>query len=176
VTPGPGSKVLLVGLMGSGKTSVGSLLSTRLGWPYLDNDALLERTTGASAKQLLDSQGEAALRTAESQVLTLVLGMPGPMIGGVAGGVVLSEPDRARIVASKAHVVWLRATPNVLVRRIGNATLRPLLGDDPAAALRKLAAERNGFYAEIAAQVVDVDVLPVGAIAKAIMAELDTVS
>jgi shikimate kinase len=169
VTPGPTSKVLLIGMMGSGKSSVGATLSTRLGWPYLDNDALLERTAGASAKDILDNQGEPALRTAESQVLTLLLGMPGPMIGGVAGGVVLEEKDRTRIAQSTAHVVWLRATPNVLVRRVGSAAMRPWLGEDPAAALRKLGAERNGFYAEIADQVVDVDVLPVGAIAKAII-------
>jgi shikimate kinase len=165
------TKVLLVGMMGSGKTSVGTALSTKLGWPYLDNDTLLERTAGATARDLLDNEGETALRQAESQVLTLLLGMPGPMIGSVAGGCVLDEHDRLRLLQSTAWVVWLRASPQGLVRRV-SGTDRPLLGDDPAAALRKLASERNGFYAEVADQVIDVDVIPVGAVAKRVIEEL----
>jgi shikimate kinase len=165
------TKLLLVGMMGSGKSSVGAALSGKLGWPYLDNDVLLERTAGASARALLDNQGEQALRQAESQVLTLLLGMPGPVIGGVAAGVVLDEKDRLRLVQAPAHVVWLRATPQSLVRRV-NGSERPWLGDDPAAALRRLGAERNGFYAEVADQVVDVDVIPVGAVAKLIIEAL----
>jgi shikimate kinase len=158
-------------MMGSGKSSVGAALSTKLGWPYLDNDVLLERTAGASARALLDNQGEVALRQAESQVLTLLLGMPGPVIGSVAAGVVLDEKDRLRLVQSPAHVVWLRASPQALVRRV-NGSDRPWLGEDPAAVLRRLGAERNGFFAEVADQVVDVDVIPVGAIAKAIIETL----
>ena len=164
-------KVLLLGMMGCGKTSVGTALSGKLGWPYLDNDALLERTTGATARDLLDSQGEEALRQAESQVLTLLLGMPGPMIGSAAAGVVLDEKDRLRLQQADAHVVWLRAAPQVLVRRVA-ATARPWLGDDPAATLRRFAADRNGFYAEVADQVVDTDVIPVGAVAKQIIEAL----
>ncbi|MCW2669982.1 MAG: shikimate kinase [Frankiales bacterium] len=166
------TKLLLVGMMGSGKSSVGAALSMKLGWPYLDNDVLLERTCGASARALLDNQGEVALRQAESQVLTLLLGMPGPVIGSVAAGVVLDEKDRLRLVQSPAHVVWLRASPQALVRRV-NGSDRPWLGDDPAAVLRRLGAERNGFFAEVADQVVDVDVIPVGAIAKAIIEALE---
>jgi shikimate kinase len=166
------TKLLLVGMMGSGKSSVGAALSTKLGWPYLDNDVLLERTSGASARALLENQGEVALRLAESQVLTLLLGMPGPVIGSVAAGVVLDEKDRLRLVQSPAHVVWLRASPQALVRRV-NGSDRPWLGDDPAAVLRRLGAERNGFFAEVADQVVDVDVIPVGAIAKAIIEALE---
>ena len=165
--------VVLVGLMGSGKTSVGTTLSTRLGWPFLDNDALLERTAGVAARDLLDNEGEEALRLAESQVLTLLLGMPGPMIGSVAAGVVLDEKDRARLQQSEAKVVWLRATPQGLVRRV-SGTHRPWLGEDAASALRRMAADRNGFYAEVADQVVDVDVIPVGAVAKQIIEDLDT--
>ena len=93
------------------------------------------------------------------------------MIGSLAGGVVLDEKDRLRLAQSPARIVWLRANPQSLVRRV-SGTDRPLLGDDPAAALRKLAAERNGFYAEIADHVVDVDVIPVGAVAKQIIEAL----
>jgi shikimate kinase len=164
-------KLLLIGMMGTGKSSVGSTLSQRLGWPYLDNDALLERTAGATAADLLENQGEVALRLAESQVLTLLLGMPAPMIGSVAAGVVLDEKDRLRLQQSDARVVWLRAQPQALVRRV-TGTGRPHLGDDVVAVLRRLAAERNGFFAEIADQVIDVDVIPVGAVAKQIIESL----
>jgi shikimate kinase len=166
-------KVVLMGMMGSGKSTVGAALSTRLGWPYLDNDLLLERTAGSNAVDLLAAQGEQALREAESRVLTVMLALPGPVIVGIPGGVVLSESDRARIVGAPAHVVWLRASPVVLARRIGNGGTRPWLGDDPATALRKLAAERNPFFAEVADQVIDVDALPVGAVAKTIVAALE---
>jgi shikimate kinase len=93
------------------------------------------------------------------------------MIGSVPGGVVMDEQDRLRLQQSPAWVVWLRVSPQVLARRV-SGTDRPRLGDDPAAALRKLAADRNGYYAEVADQVVDVDVIPVGAVAKKIIEEL----
>lgn len=162
------SKVLLVGMMGSGKSTVGAALAARLGWPYLDNDALLERSTGSTAPEIWEQQGDRALRSAESRVLTLVLGMPGPFIAGVAGGVVLDEGDRTRLIASGCHIVWLRASSAVLARRIGKGAGRARLGNDPEAALRALILERNAYYAEVATQVVDVDALPAGAVAKAV--------
>ena len=167
-------KVLLVGMMGSGKTIVGAALAGRLGWPYLDNDAMLERTAGRSAADIAAADGEEALRTAESKVLTFMLGMPTPMIAGVAGGVVLAEADRLRIRESTAHVVWLRASPKVLARRLGRDAGRPWLDGDPEAALRKLAAERHTHYEAVADQVVDVDALAVGVIAKQIAEDLTT--
>ncbi len=166
-------KVLLVGMMGAGKSTVGAALSARLGWPYLDNDALLERTAGASAPDLLALEGSEALRAAESRVLTLMLGMPGPIIGGVAGGVVLEPENRLRLLRSTAHVVWLRASVSVLARRVGAGLGRARLGSRPDEALRLLADQRNAFYAEVADQVVDVDALPAGAVANLVLEALD---
>lgn len=167
-------KVLLVGMMGSGKTTVGAALSSRLGWPYLDNDVLLERTTGQTATDIVKSGGNEGLRVAESRVLTFLLGMPTQIIGGVAGGVVLDEGDRGRLADADAHIVWLRGSPKVLARRIGSGAGRPKLGEEPEAALRKLAAERNPFYEQVAHQVIDVDALAVGVIAKLILEQLET--
>jgi shikimate kinase len=159
-------KVLLIGMMGAGKSTVGAALAARLGWPYLDNDALLERTAGNAAPEIVALHGEEALREAESRVLTLMLGMPGPMIAAVPGGVVLDQADRERLASSDAHVVWLRATVAVLARRVGTGAGRARLGSDPATELRRLASERNPYYDEVADQVVDVDALPAGAVAK----------
>lgn len=167
-------KVLLIGLAGAGTSTVGTLLAARLGWPYLDNDSMLERATGRSAAELVAADGEDLLREAEGRVLTLMLGMPGPLVAGLPAGVVLAEADRQRLASCDAHVVWLRATVPVLVRRIAGGPTRGVFGVDPAGALRRLAAERNPLYQEVADQVVDVDALQAGAIAKLVVAALDS--
>ena len=159
-------KVLLVGMMGAGKSTVGAALSTRLGWPYLDNDVLLLRTTGRTAPELLAEQGSQALRSAESTVLTLLLGMPGPLIGAVPGGCVLDDTDRGRLHAAGCTVAWLRCSPAVLARRVGNGAGRARLGGDPAAGLAMLAAERDPLYAEVATCRLDVDLVPAGVVAR----------
>ena len=166
-------KVLLVGLTGAGKSSVGAALSARLGWTYVDDDSLLERTAGSNAGDLLAARGEQALREAESRVLTVLLALPGPMVGGVPADVVLDEPDRSRLAAAPCMVVWLRVSPQVLSRRLGKGAGRAWPGADPVAVMRRLAAERNGFYAEVADHVIDVDALPVGAIAKLVAQVLE---
>lgn len=170
--PLTGDKVLLIGMMGAGKSTVGAALATRLGWPYLDNDLLLERTSGATAAEVLAAGGEQALRAAEARVLTVMLALPGAVIGGLPAGVVLDASGRARIIASPSHVVWLRATPAVLGRRIATSSLRPFLGADPLVVLRRMAAERQAMYAEVADQVIDVDTLPASAVASLIVEAL----
>ena len=151
------TRVLLVGMMGTGKTTVGHALSVRTGWPYLDNDGLLQEASGRTAPELLAAAGEAALRAAESSALTLVLARPGPWVAGVAGGVVLDPADRARLRGADAWVVWLRASVPVLAARVGSGAGRSWLGEDPVAALTRLAAVRDPLYAEVADQVLDVD-------------------
>ena len=170
--PQTADKVLLIGMMGVGKSTVGAALATRLGWPYLDNDLLLARTSGATAAEVLAAGGEQALREAEARVLTVMLALPGAVIGGLPAGVVLDASDRARILAAPSYVVWLRATPAVLARRIGTGSTRPFLGADPLSVLRTMAAERDVLYAAVADQVIDVDTLPAGAIANLIVEAL----
>ena len=166
---GPVEKVLLLGMMGAGKTTVGTALASRLGWTYLDNDALLQRSTGQTGPELLAHLGSDGLRAAESSVLTLLLAMPGPLVGGVPGGVVLDAADRARLVAAADDgclVVWLRASPAVLARRVGSGAGRARLGDDPAGALRHLAEVRDPLYAEVAGLVLDADTAFAGTLGK----------
>ena len=113
-TNGP-TRILLVGMMGSGKSSVGRELAKRTGWPFLDNDELLERATGRTARQLAEG-GEAALRAAEAAALREGLAVKPPAIIGVAGGAVLDPRDRKRI-REGGFVVWLRAPADVLAAR-----------------------------------------------------------
>ena len=151
-------RVLLVGMMGAGKTTVGNALGTLLGWPYFDNDELLARAVGKDTRRVQEEDGEQALRRAESAALDVALSEGGPLVAGVAGGVVLDPLDLQRL-RSGGFVVWLRADLATLARRVAG-TDRPWLGGDPLRALRELYAGRGDLYASVASLVVDVDVLP----------------
>lgn len=161
-------RILLVGMMGAGKTTVGRALSDATGWPYYDNDVLLQRLTGKDTRLVQKHDGVAALRRAESACLTLALTDAGPLIAGVAGGVVTDPLDRQRL-RTGGFVVWLRARIDTLVRRV-EGTDRPWLGDDPRAALTALYAGRADLYASVASFVVDVDALPADGVAERIAA------
>lgn len=151
----PESKVLLLGLMGAGKTTVGHALARLTGWTYHDNDALLQQAVGMTAPELLEQGGEPVLRRAESDALTWVLAADPPLVAGVAAGVVLDPGDKARLAAAR-HVVWLRAPVPVLAQRVGSGEGRSWLEGDPESVLRELAEVREPLFAEVADQVVDV--------------------
>ena len=150
------TRVLLVGLMATGKSRVGQAIADATGWPCVDNDVLLERSTGQTAAQLLAEHGQERLRAAESDVLTLLVSMPGPFVAGVAAGTILDERDRERI-RTGGHVVWLRASVATILRRVAKQGGRPWVDDDPEAVLTVMAAERSPLYASVADQVLDTD-------------------
>jgi shikimate kinase len=147
-------RVLLIGMMGAGKTTVGHALAARLGWPYLDNDLLLARAVGKDTRRVQEEDGEDALRRAESLALTEALTVATPVIAGVAGGVVTDTTDRERLRCG-GFVVWLRADIDTLVARV-RGTERPWLGGSPEVAMRELYAGRAPLYAEVASLIVDV--------------------
>jgi shikimate kinase len=154
----PTDRVLLIGMMGAGKSTVGNALAQLVGWPYYDNDVLLERAVGKDTRRVQQDEGEEFLRRAESAALTMALTEAGPLVAGVAGGVVTDPLDRQRL-RQGGFVVWLRATIDTLVERV-DGTDRPWLGDDPRAALSALYAGRAELYTSVASLVLDVDVLP----------------
>jgi shikimate kinase len=149
-------RVILVGMMGSGKTTVGQLMSDRTGWPYLDNDELLDRLFGATPRQVLAQSGEARLREAESSALALGLESPAPCIIGAAAGTILDEPNR-RLVREAGVVVWLRASAETLNVRAFGAEHRPWLETGGEAWVRSTVLERDPLYASVAGVVVDTD-------------------
>ncbi|MGN6473168.1 MAG: shikimate kinase, partial [Mycobacteriales bacterium] len=109
-------RVLLIGMMGAGKTTVGNALSRLLGWPYYDNDELLARAVGKDTRRVQEEDGIAALRRAESAALSVALSEGGPLIAGVAGGIVTDPLDLDRLHRG-GLVVWLRADLATLAKR-----------------------------------------------------------
>ncbi|HEY4929160.1 MAG TPA: shikimate kinase [Acidimicrobiales bacterium] len=160
--------LVLVGMMGSGKTTVGRELAGRLGWAFLDSDAMVEASTGSTVADLFAAHGEEAFRVEESRVLAEALATPMPAVVSAAGGTVLDAGNRARL-ESQAMVVWLRAEPATLADRVGPGDGRPLLVDDPAARLSELDAVRRPLYEEVADVVVDVDGLDPSRVADRIL-------
>ena len=152
---GSGTRVLLLGMMGSGKTSVGEEIARQTGWSYRDNDSLVGEIAGIPTAQLLERDGVDALREAESAALRRAIDDPGPLVAGVAGGVVEVPEDVELLRRTDALVVYLHAPLDVLVERVGDGGGRPFLQPDPATALRRLFEGREPFYREVADVVVD---------------------
>lgn len=149
-------RLLLVGMMAVGKTTVGRLCATKLGWTFLDSDMQLMADTGRSAQEIFDGDGDEALRSWESRVLTEAMVHPVPVVVAVAGGAVLTEANRSLLVHSGV-VVWLRASIATLSERVLHDGARPRLGEDPERSLRDLYRTRHPLYASVAAFVIDVD-------------------
>jgi len=141
-------------MMGSGKTTVGRLLSRATGWPYVDNDELVRRATGATARELLATHGEPRMREAEAEALRLGLTLPAPVIVGAAAGTVLDASNRAELVA-RATVVWLHAPVETLVARARDAEHRPFVDGAAMDWMRAAAAEREPLYRAVADVSVD---------------------
>lgn len=167
------ARVLLIGMMGAGKSTTGKLLAARLGWPYLDSDDEIVRQTGRTVPEIWKADGEPAFRAEEARVLAEATTSDGPAVIGVAGGAVLDPGNRAHI-RSAGLVVWLRADVAVLADRVGTGTGRPLLDGGPAAALEHLSAVRAPVYAELADLVFDVDRLSPAQVVDRIVAALES--
>lgn len=161
--------ILLIGMMGSGKSTIGRALAARTGWRYLDNDDLLERAAGRTAREILESDGEAAMRRAEADAVDAGLAEAAPVIVATAAGTVLDPEVRARI-GDGGFVVWLDAAPEVLAARAAGGEHRPFLDDDPVGWFRRASRERGRAYREIADVTVDTGVTSVGDTVETILA------
>jgi shikimate kinase len=167
--------VVLVGLMGVGKSTVGRLLAERLGVPLHDTDDLVEARAGRSVREIFAADGEDAFRTLEAEVLadTLARAVTGePCVVAAAGGVVLAAANRQLLQTPGAVVVWLRAEPSVLAARVGAQDHRPLLDADPAGRLAAMHVERTPLYAAVADLTFDVGTMTPEVIANAIIRSL----
>lgn len=157
--PRPGH-VVFVGMMGSGKTTVGRKVARQLGRTFVDTDEAVVSGTGRSIEDWFAAGEEVGFRDAEERVLAETLSRPEPLVVATGGGVVLREASRARLRERANTVVWLRASPAFLADRVSQKdriAKRPLLADDAVAALERLDAERRGLYAEVADLIIDIE-------------------
>ncbi len=139
--------VVLVGLMGAGKSSIGRRLAQRLGLPFLDADTEIEKAAGMTIPEIFEKHGEPYFRSGEVRVVARLLD-GGPQVLATGGGAYMNEETRARIRAQGVSV-WLKADLDVLLKRVRRRADRPLLkADDPAEVLRRLMDQRHPVYAE----------------------------
>lgn len=139
--------VVLVGLMGVGKTTVGRRLAYRLGREFRDADEAVEQAAGRSVAEIFEDFGEAAFRDGERRVIARLLQDPKPMVIALGGGAFVDDDTRA-LVKDRAISIWLRADVGTLAERVARRPgARPLLNvDDPRAVLERLAEERRPSY------------------------------
>ena len=138
--------LVLVGLMGVGKTTVGRRLASKLGLPFVDADEEIEKAAGLSVAEIFDRFDEEYFRDGERRVIARLIG-ENPQVIATGGGAFMNDDTRA-LILSKATAIWLDADLDVLVKRVGRRDTRPLLRQgDPAKILADLAAKRNPIYA-----------------------------
>jgi shikimate kinase len=164
-----GRHIVLVGMMGAGKSSVGRALAAKLDRPLLDSDEMIEARTGRTVREIWRAHGEPAYRLLETEVLADALDAATPSVIAAAGGIVLSETNRRALVDSDAYVVWLLADVDVLLRRVRSGGHRPLLDDDPEGTLRRMFTDREPLYREVADAIVSVDNRSVNEVAHAVV-------
>ena len=148
--------LVLVGLSGSGKSSVGRRVAALLGRPFRDADDEIEFRVGRTVREIFATDGEPAFREVEADVMADLLGAGEPSVIAAGGGAVVTESTRKLLQQPDVFVVWLTAAPEFLASRTGKKAHRPLLDGDPAAALRRLLDERRAWYEEVADVTFDV--------------------
>ena len=139
--------IVMVGLMGAGKSSIGRRLANRLGLPFVDADNEIEKAAGCSISEIFDRFGEKAFRDGERKVIARL--MEGPMQVLSTGGGAFMDDDTRALIADQGVSIWLRADLDLLVQRCSRRNTRPLLkSGDPREILQKLIDERYPVYGE----------------------------
>jgi shikimate kinase len=143
----PDRSIVLVGLMGAGKTTVGRRLAKRLGLDFVDSDEEIERAADQKVSEIFERFGEASFRDGERRVVRRLIAGP-PKVIATGGGAFVDSETRA-LILEHCIAVWLMAEPETLAERVRRRGNRPLLRDrDPLTTLRDLGEARNPFYAE----------------------------
>ncbi len=139
--------VVLIGLMGAGKSTIGRRLGARLGIPFVDADVEIEKAAGSSIEDIFAAHGEQAFRDGERRVIARLLKDPIHVLA--TGGGAFIEPATRELIQGSGVSVWLRAELEVLLRRVKRRNDRPLLKEgDPQEILRRLMDDRYPIYAQ----------------------------
>jgi len=145
--PKPDRSIVLVGLMGAGKSTVGKRLAKRLGLPFVDSDEEIERAADQSISDMFDRFGEASFRDGERRVIARLIDGP-PRVIATGGGAFINEETR-KLILRTGIAIWLDADLQTLAERVSRRGHRPLLKNkEPLPLLQDLAARRNPVYAE----------------------------
>lgn len=147
--------IVLIGMMGSGKTAVGRRLAGRLGFRFIDTDESVVATAGKPVRLVFEEDGEAVFRQLESEALLAALGRDDDVVLAAAGGSVLAIQNRVAIRDMASYVIWLDADHSTLVERTSGGAHRPLLDGDVVERLATLETERRPLYEEIARARID---------------------
>jgi len=140
--------LVLVGLMGAGKSSIGRRLAQRLGVPFADADAEIEKAAGRTIPEIFEAFGEAEFRNGERRVIRRLIETGGPRVLATGGGAFMADDTRA-LIKERATALWLKADFETLFERVSRRSNRPLLKtSDPQATLRDLMTKRYPIYAE----------------------------
>ncbi len=163
--------IVLVGLMGAGKSSVGRRLARRLGLGFVDSDDAIERAAGYSAAEIFERFGEKEFRDGERRLVARLV--EGEVRVIATGGGAFVDPQTRELLIKRAITIWLNAPVDVLADRTGRRDTRPLLrGPDPKATLGRLAEERRAYYAQAHIHVCS-GTGPHGEVVKSIIRALD---
>jgi len=160
--------LVLVGLMGAGKTTVGRRCAKRLERGFVDLDDLIMTHAAMSIEDIWRERGEERFRELEREVVADVCASPVPLVIACGGGTVVDAENRRRL-REVGTIVWLRAPVAVLAARVGDDARRPLLAGDPSGVLTRLAELRADAYAAAADAVVDTDDRDVNGVAAAVL-------
>jgi shikimate kinase len=160
--------LVLVGLMGAGKTTVGRRCAELLGRSFVDTDDVVEAITGSTVAAIFAELGEARFRELERDAVRDACASPTPIVIACGGGAVV-DPGSREVLHAAGTVVWLQASPAVLSRRVGDDTTRPLLRGGPLATLERLADLRAPAYAAAADVVIDTTDRSVDDVAAAVL-------
>ena len=162
--------IVLVGLMGSGKTTVGKRIAQELGYSFVDSDDVVASAAGKSVREIFAQDGEATFRKHESDAIRTVLtNGTASVVLATGGGAVISSENRALISKEASHVVWLDASVEDLVVRTKSGAARPLLDGDAAATLQSLSSQRSAWYDEVATVRIDTRGKPVTKVCSAVL-------
>lgn len=164
----PGHCIVIMGAPGAGKSTVGALLSRRLGLSFVDVDAEIERRAGKPVAEIFVDEGEPHFRRVERDITIELLDAGG--VVSLGGGAVMNPDIRTALIGHE--VVWLRVSITQATRRVGMNTLRPLLLGNVRSRLVTLLKERTPLYEEAATMVVDTDNLKARVVAREIIARL----
>ncbi|MFL2963904.1 MAG: shikimate kinase [Methylophilaceae bacterium] len=169
------SKIILVGMMGAGKTTIGKLLSNKLGYDFVDLDKIIEEKSGVKINTIFEIEGEAGFREREFQVLRDSIKKEKVIIS-TGGGIVTNDKSRAQLIKHNVFIIYLKANLETLFSRLKNDNSRPILNvDNKEQMIERILHEREPQYQDLADMTVDTTYIKTNDVVKLIIKKMDVI-